>query len=308
MPYRLQRDESIVEGVRRIGWEQSDSAIERLTDVEDLAAAVHDVRKRCKKLRGLVRLVRPGMEGEYERANTAFRDAARRLAPLRDAHALAATFDEMLSVSPVDPDDFASVRAALSENVERANTRGDVSERIERATELIAGGTGRIHRWELDDSLAAVAAGVRKTYKRGRRRLGDSVDNGTVEDRHEWRKRVKYGWYHTRLLRNAAPSILRPLARSLHDVSDALGDDHDLAVLAAQIEADPARFGDDRTVAATLRLLVGWQSELQSRATSLGRRIYVESPKQHARRIACYVDVWMECGDESAAGEMSDIW
>lgn len=56
-----------------------------------------------------------------------------------------------------------------------------------------------------------------------------SVERGAAKDRHEWRKRVKYGWYHMRLLTDASPAILSPLEERLHDLSDALGGDHDLA-------------------------------------------------------------------------------
>ena len=49
-------------------------------------ATVHDVRKRCKKVRGLLRLVRPGLGPDYRRANADVRDAARELSSLRDAH------------------------------------------------------------------------------------------------------------------------------------------------------------------------------------------------------------------------------
>lgn len=94
----------------------------------------------------------------------------------------------------------------------------------------------------------------------------------------------------------------------MHDLSDALGDDHDPAVMSSQIRADPQRFGAEQTVAATLRLIVGWQPELQRRALSLGRRLYVESPRRYSKRVAGYLDVWREHGDEADVGEIDDLW
>jgi CHAD domain-containing protein len=61
MAYRLKRDDrSVQEGVRRIAREQ----IARMLRVIDSASvdtekAVHDLRKSCKKVRGLLRLVMP---------------------------------------------------------------------------------------------------------------------------------------------------------------------------------------------------------------------------------------------------------
>ena len=54
---------------------------------------------------------------------------------------------------------------------------------------------------------------------------------------HEWRKRTKDAGYHVRLLRDAAPSILEPLEDRFHDLSDALGDAHDLVVICERLRA-----------------------------------------------------------------------
>ncbi len=248
------------------------------------------------------------MEPEYQRSNTAFRDAAREVSPMRDAHALVETFDDMVSVSASPADRFETVRTALAEDSVRATEREDIAERVERAHELITAGASRIPSWEVDDPIDAIESGIRKTYKRGRNRLADSLADGRIEDRHQWRKRVKYGWYHIRLTENAAPSLLCPLASAMHDLSDALGDDHDLSVLSGRIESDPNRYGDDETVNATLRLIAGWQFALQRRALSLGRRLYVETPKRLSQRLTSYLRVWRAHGEELEAGELDDVW
>lgn len=308
MSYRLELEEPILDGVRRIGREQSDKALQRLESLEDLEADIHAVRKHCKKLRGLVRLVRPAIQPEYQRANTAFRDAARELAPMRDAHALLETFDDMVSVSATPTGRLDTVRKTLAEDSALAGERTDIEQRVGRAHELITAGASRIPSWEVDDPLEAIESGVEKTYKRGRNRLADSAAHDRAENRHQWRKRVKYGWYHIRLVQSAAPSVLDPLAPAMHDLSDALGDDHDLSVLRARVESDPGRYGDDDQVDAALRLIAGWQFALQRRALSLGRRLYVEPPKRFSGRLIAYVRVWREHGAELTAGELDDVW
>ena len=62
----------------------------------------------------------------------------------------------------------------------------------------------------------------------------------------------KYGWYHARLLQPVAPSALGPLAKRLKDLSDGLGDEHDLAVLRGMILASPADFGEGAEAAIAL--------------------------------------------------------
>jgi hypothetical protein len=125
------------------------------------------------------------------------------------------------------------------------------------------------------------------------------------EKLHQWRKRVKYTWYHLRLLRGAAPGVLEPLTRQFSDLSDALGDDHDLAVLTAQLHDDPAAFGGDSEVRRALQLIAAWRVDLQTRARSVGSRLYVEPADAFAQRLASYWVTWREQGDEMVAGEIA---
>ena len=47
---------------------------------------------------------------------------------------------------------------------------------------------------------------------------------------------MKELWYHARLLEEAWPRMLKAQANEAHNLSDVLGDDHDLAVLATQFD------------------------------------------------------------------------
>ncbi|NJM55271.1 MAG: CHAD domain-containing protein [Verrucomicrobiae bacterium] len=86
--------------MRRIGVAQIDAAIGHLHSDADLAAIVHSTRKCMKKLRALLRMVRPGLStGVFERENARFRDIARQLSDLRDSHVLVATLDALDGVT-----------------------------------------------------------------------------------------------------------------------------------------------------------------------------------------------------------------
>lgn len=69
MSFSFRRSDGSVEAaVRRIAVRQIDRALEQIEapDLEQ-AARVHEARKRCKKLRGLIRLVRPVFDGSGRR-------------------------------------------------------------------------------------------------------------------------------------------------------------------------------------------------------------------------------------------------
>src|ERR1041384_5148276 len=72
--------------------------------------ATHDARKRTKKLRALLRLVRPELGDDvYRRENRALRDASRRLSGVRDAWVLVEALDDL----GLPDDSVAPLRAAL---------------------------------------------------------------------------------------------------------------------------------------------------------------------------------------------------
>lgn len=308
--YRLQHDETLEEGVKRIVVELADEALGYLEedDPAEIVEAIHETRKLCKKARGLARLVRPGLGGEYAAFNRQFRDAARALGPIRDPHALLDTFDDMASVPGlVDTRVAQTVRRELEKRSSQATGRvlGEESGRVERAANLIRSARARAGDWELSDEFDPIGGGTYKTYKRGRKRLADATDTRDADVFHQWRKRVKYLWYQVRLVRNSATSILRPLSNRLHDLSDALGDAHDLVVLQHELSGTGLDAHHQEVIGT---VATGMRVNLEERALSLGLRLYVETPDDFVDRLEAYWDIWREHGDELEAGEIADLF
>src|SRR5262245_19811050 len=97
MSFYLLAEESVEEGIKRIVNEEIDQAIKeidspRLTNTE----TIHEVRKHCKKIRSVLRLVRSQFEHTYRFENAWFRDTAKGLAELRDAEAIIEIYDDLL--------------------------------------------------------------------------------------------------------------------------------------------------------------------------------------------------------------------
>jgi CHAD domain-containing protein len=93
---------------------------------------------------------------------------------------------------------------------------------------------------------------------------------------HEWRKRVKDHWYHVRLLRNLWPKVMDAYKRELKVLSEALGDDHDLAVLGPVLREAPDAYGGAASVQAVLEVAGSRRGQLLEQARVVGRRIYAE--------------------------------
>jgi len=296
MSYRLERGESVEEGIRRIATEQINKALAEIDDDKvSRHETVHAVRKRCKKLRGLVRLVRPAFD-DYKHVNAIYRDAAKELSYIRDAHAVIETVDELLEHfdDAVDPKGFRSIREELV--ARRDETDADektIDRRIEHFRKTMAAGRREVETWTLEaDDGRAVAGGAEKTYKRARKAMEKAADSPTTAAFHEWRKRVKYHWHHARLLKGAWPKLIKPWAKEAHSLSDFLGDEHDLAVLHAMLLEDPERFGEHDTLQAFFGLIERRRAELRSAAFGLGAFLLFEKPAHMERRILAYTDTW----------------
>jgi CHAD domain-containing protein len=312
MAYRFERDETISDGVRRIAREQLEAALDGLAapSRDEVAGVVHDVRKRCKKVRGLIRLVRPAMGTQYRKVNATVRDAARELSSIRDAHALLATFDDLLAaaVPPASTPALQAVREGLVARAEAATDAvAEADERVQRARALLQQALDSVGEWPVSDDIADVAGGLSRTYSRGRNRLADCIDDPSDGNLHEWRKRAKYTWYHVRLLRDAAPSVLGPLADRYHDLSDAIGSDHDLAVLTEMFRSAPDEFGGADAVRDARLLIDGQRADLQRRAVRLGARLYVETREAFGVRLTGYHEAWMVHGPELEVGEIAAL-
>src|SRR5262245_49805079 len=98
MSFELRPDESLRKGIRRIVRKQMEAALEQLTGPHKGSRdeAVHEARKCFKKIRAVLRLVRPVIgEKNYHEENTCFRDAGRPLTEVRDAKIFIETLDQL---------------------------------------------------------------------------------------------------------------------------------------------------------------------------------------------------------------------
>jgi CHAD domain-containing protein len=290
--YRLRRDEYVPDGIRRVARGQLDDAQDELDGASKrkLGEAVHETRKRLKRLRAALRLARGALgEETYQRENGAFREAGRRLAGARDAKVLIETLDALTDRFEVElsGEATAPVRAQLDDEHKRAIAalREDEDAVGVVVTELRAA-RERVAAWTFEsDGFGALEPGLRRVYRRGRRRMRAAEAEPSTENLHEWRKRVKDLWHAAQILRPAAPKRMRRLAREAHDLSDRLGDDHDLVVLREYAEAHPEAFEDEASRGALIAVIDRRRLALQQEAFALARKVYGPPPKRFVGSI-----------------------
>ena len=292
--YRIDPAQPVPDEVRRVARGRIDHAIDELRGTSDStrAEAVHEARKDMKKLRALLRLVRDELgEDVYRRENDCFRDTARTLSGLRDAEVMLATLGGLERIYGELPGAGSRLRPGLVANRFRLSG-ASLQPASQAAIASLTAACERVAGWPLHaDGFEAFEGGLRRNYRRGRRGFKAAQELPSAEHKHEWRKRVKDLWYHVTLLQDAWRPVLSALADETHELSERLGDEHDVSVLrdwahehaSALNGGDPLLRGFDAIVADRRR-------ELQGEAFAYAARIYADSPSVFADKL----DGWWE--------------
>ena len=152
---------------------------------------------------------------------------------------------------------------------------------------------GRVADWKLKvEGFDGIEGGLVATYRQARKTMTAAYADPTAENFHEWRKQAKYHGYHMRLLRELWKPVMRSLEQEAEELSDLLGDDHNLDVLHKTLLKAPDKYGKKRDIQVLLGLIDRRSAELRVEAKTIGGRIFAEKTKAFGRRFRVYWEVW----------------
>ncbi len=246
-------DRSTKAALTRVG---TDCATRALAEAARGAEArPHELRKRCKELRGLLRLLRPGLP-EYDRLNRSVRDAARLVAPARDAEVMLDTLDN-LTARRRAPQHFAGLRARLVTEIARRDIH-DGDEALADYSEAMRAIEVAFAQLALGDKANRVLwKGLGDTWKRARH--GHAQAQASLagefdpEVFHDWRKVVKQHWYQARfLVRIRKGKLKRHIAR-IDTLAETLGAHNDLDTLMGFLDTQQGLSATDAKAREILR-------------------------------------------------------
>jgi len=274
MAYRLNREEAVLTGLRRVVREELEAAAKQKMD----APGIHEARKAIKKVRAVIRLLGPSLGEAGARDNQTLRDAGRALSQQRDSSAAVETVETLLKKFPsgVSAEALSTLRSELQ--------LASLPEAADASAAAVVAALNRTRRlvnfWRVPgNGFEVIETGLLRTYRQGRRHLALAIEEPGVERFHELRKRVKDHWYHIRLLELLRPQLLSSREASLKDLQECLGDDHNLAILETKI-------GPGSSI---LPLIEQARSELRANAVAIASRLYRQKPRAYVRRMR---EVW----------------
>jgi CHAD domain-containing protein len=274
MPYAiLPEDETLKAALRRIAQEEAEGALAKVRGTGPLAPRVHAMRKTVKKLRGLLRLVRPVFP-EAKAENAVLGEAGRGLSDLRDAAVQLATVQRLSEGMPPDRRDrlLAPFQDAASRQDSEAAPR-----LLPAFAAAMASLRDRSQAWTLEaDGWDALEPGLEATWAAARKGLRAARGKPSEDDLHEWRKRVKDHWYQARLLRPIWPAQMDPHVAAADELGELLGQVNDLAVLQGRLDAAPL----EEALRSEARDLAHLRhAQLIARILPLGRRLLAGPPE-----------------------------
>lgn len=276
---------------RRIAADRLDRAIAatRARSAPERMKAVHDIRKRIKEVRGLLRLVRPDFSSFRDTDHT-LRDIARSLSGMRDAKVRLDTYRILKDFVELPAPASADYHAKLSGARDAAYS----SDRAEAVLAHVRDALTALQRESADWQLRhagrkAVFPGLENTYASACAAMARARESHRPEDFHEWRKHVKYHSYHCHILSPIWPEAMAAHGKAASDLGLLLGNHHDLVVL-----ADEARRAglSDKAINQLTNATAQRVQALEQQAFRDGARLFADTPETLSRRWSVWYRLW----------------
>lgn len=290
MNYRLLKQEPLGDGIKRVAYSLHTQAISHIDELSENHPheAVHELRKRFKELRAVLRLVRDPLGEVYHFENEFYRDLGREITEIRDVKAFieALTRVQEQYQSKLENNAFTKTARFLYRRLTTLAESMDLKDRLLYIRSQLQEHTKIVKEWPLEvKNYKDISGSLKRVYERGYKMMGVISSEPSVENFHELRKRGKYMRYHMDIISFIWPGMMNIQEQEFGTFSDILGDDHDLALfLSLLIKEKP-----DEEECQLLKAIVNdKRAALQKSVLELGAKLYAETPRAFIRRIGKY--------------------
>ena len=262
--------------------------------IRQRGVAIRRARRSLKRVRAVLELVKSGMDSEiHESLRVQARDIGRVLGPLRDRD----VSRDLLARLEKDAGGRSRKEAVRLANVLLMASQPDLGIRDHRADEEVVAEAGQdsvtlldtVETVDLDDvDRDCVLDGFERMWDRGRKRFHSKDHDRDTEWFHDTRKRaIRLQLALSPLIEIRRPELTESI-RSFRRTANALGDEHDLAVLWDLVETNARHLGDPKVVKRI-------RSEIDRRRADLrwkGMRRGFKALKQKPAKARARLEKW----------------
>lgn len=287
MPYRFKINEPVEKGFRRIALEQLDSSLAELAGPQIGAKNVHECRKSLKRLRSLVRLAADAIgQGKARRRTKSLGEIAQLLSARRDQVVMLETIDKLSKEISGAAEALHPLKESLHARMPNApeTLDAEIAEQTRRL--LLREAKKFAHATFNKRGFAALAGGLEASYREARTAAKYAYDEPTDENFHDLRKAVQWHWRQMSLLSKAWPDEFAVRVNAARELSQMLGEDHDLAVLVVAASSADAMTDEQKT--AAVEVCRGQQKILRATAEYRAKRLFAEKPEAFVSRMSTY--------------------
>ncbi|MGI2031043.1 CHAD domain-containing protein [Rhizobium panacihumi] len=294
MAYRIRPSEPFTQEIRAVAEKQLGRAVTLLEEQPDgQHKAIHDARKRFKRVRALYRLIEPDAKAFRKAENARIRDVAKSLSTARDATALIETTEYLVS-DATSAEEIAALTFASNALIERRDRivagETDLEDKIAAAIEQSHAAIDALQTLDLNDNPGKAGKCLGKAWRKQRNAAASALAACHAKPEadvfHELRKSGQIYWMHLSLLRDLWPSAMAAKHQDAKNLVELLGHEHDLSVLTQLINEQPELFGDGDTMARLLGAVIAKQQALRHQALEMADTVFADDGEQESRLIA----------------------
>lgn len=297
MAFCFLRDEPLAVGIQRIISKQLTQSVHELDSPEvEASLSIHRARRRCKRLRAMLRMFRDPLGSAFSPLNQGLRDAARQVSVLRDQQAMHKSFQSLLRVGDVSTDHPSLIKHAYSLQAKSDSTLSMASQkavqefrdRLSALREQFAAHDVGLIR------LREVQRGLRRSYRRAERAKQGFEQDRSIEFLHDWRKRTKDVYYQLRVVRILARGKSEKMRSRWQRLGELLGEARDFSLLRSYIETHLSHDISAEELNRILATCETRQTDLEDQAVKLGDRVLKRHPAKFVSKVfgkrSCHSD------------------
>lgn len=299
MAYLIRRKLAPDAEVRKVLLEQHRRALFLLRHWQDNPRGnVHQARQAFKRIRALLRLIKPCSHYVYRVENAFFRDVGQDLAYARDTEAVIEALGllEVRISGPLAQESLHMLRIGLEHRAARERDCGihDLPGRVQSACKALGQADKRLRELPMVNLRRRdFRRGVEHTFERCTSGFERARHSESPEDFHAWRKEVKYAYHQTRLMQQIMPRWANARGSALGTLAGVLGHYHDLVMLEALLRNQADELNVDVHLRSMKNAVRNAKAELSAEALALGRETMVRGGKRAEKIVEMASRAWL---------------
>ncbi len=255
---------------------------------------IHEIRRSLKKMRAFIRLIKPVYKSEeFKQLNDILGKINKILAEVRESRVNIQIFGKILPKleKKLMNGTLELVHKYLqNECTQKESNIHKLNEILDEVKSQLREFIQIINAVDMQKiSFQEIVEGIVSVYKSGKKLLKDSVKTEETEIVHTWRKYVKHLQFELSFIKNYLSDYYLDQIDKLQQISNFLGEEHDLVVLSNHIENHLQNELTAQEVYQIINIINRRRNKLRKKAFKLGRTVFDTNTSYFRKEIESFL-------------------